>query len=185
MFSIRRWLEKKTKSVPQEIFVARSSALKTSIDTPMTVPDTAEFYIQALDNGLIEVADVIAWADNIILQEESPELSIIKVSMSASKGKHEVLSALSAVAVGANSELVQRKVLFSMGQKLSRESDYLPRAIHYLYYKIIDGEIKDEKLETQIYMLDDDFEYSASKPMNYQKIAPEVAVLLTNYATRL
>ena len=185
MFSIRRWLEKKTKSVPQEIFVARSSALKTSIDTPMTVPDTAEFYIQALDNGLIEVADVIAWADNIILQEESPELSIIEVSMSASKAKYEVFSALSAVAVGADLELVQRKILLRMAEKLAHEPEYLPLVISYLYWKAGDNEITDEGLRAEIYELDDQLEYSASRPMNYQKIAPEFAVLLTNYATRL
>ena len=180
MISLRRWFEKKKKSAPRENRVTRSS----SLSTPMTVKDTAEFYIQALDKGLVEVTEIIAWADNIILHEESPELSIIEVSMSASKVKHEVISTLSTVAVGADLELVQRKILLCMAEKLSREPDYLPNVISYLYWKVRDGEIKDEKLETQIYELDDELEYSASRPLDYRKIVPEFAALLTNYATR-
>ena len=151
----------------------------------MTVQDTAEFYIQALDNGFVEVAEVITWADNIILQEELPELSMIELSMSASKAKYEVFSALSAVAVGANLELIQRKILLRMAGKLARDPDYLPVVVSYLYWKARDNEITDEGLRAEIYELDDQLEYSASKPINYQKIAPEFAELLTNYATRL
>ena len=90
---------------------------------------------------------------------------------------------LSDIAGDANLELVQRKILLSIAEKLSRESDYLPRVIRYLYWALRDGEIIDEELETQIYQLDDELEYSASRPMDYHKIAPEVVALLTNYAT--
>lgn len=186
MLSLRRWFVGKEKSAPREKRVARSSSLSTQ----MTVKDTAEFYFQALDGGFVEVEEVIAWADDIILKEEDPDLAIIEVSMSASKGKYEMMRSLSKVPGHENSEVIRKrilierkKVLLEMSRKLSEDTDYLPSVIYYLFGMLMDDEITGEDIREQIYQLEDEFEYIASMSKGkHRKLAEKTVAFLTNYA---
>ncbi len=80
-----------------------------------SMKEQAEFYREALTGGLIEISEVIAWCDSVIMAEETPDVAIIEASLFGSAGKYRVADALSEVA-GEYSKQRVRSRLFRLKQ---------------------------------------------------------------------
>ena len=70
----------------------------------MLVPTPDDFEVQRLQlmSGLISVPDVVAWADNIILESDVPDNAIINLALSQKSPLVDVIAQLQHLACGCD-----------------------------------------------------------------------------------
>jgi hypothetical protein len=88
----------------------------------MTLKDQAEFLARALESGLKTVPEVIAWADENIMQLESPPYWLLELSLMRKVKGQDVVHALYGVAGVANEPLILR-AFFSLILEKIRSGD--------------------------------------------------------------
>jgi hypothetical protein len=113
--------------------------------------EQAEFYRAALLLGIIQIKDVIAWCDSIIIEEELPDIAIIEASMSGSKGVNAVADALSGVKGGFDKRVVTKHIFGSMYDFVSQDRKQAPKVARQLYHMAIDNDVPSDEAEPEMW----------------------------------
>lgn len=81
----------------------------------------AETFRCALLAGCATVAEVVAWADEVIAAEATPDSAIIEVSLAAHRSPIDVVSLLKAIPGHADGVQVRRRMMSRMLRLLDKE----------------------------------------------------------------
>lgn len=84
-------------------------------------PDECEVKRLQLRLGLISVADVVSWADNIILESDIPDNEIIDLALSRRLPLADVIAQLAKMAGGCDRNRAMRTVLGQMYHVLQKD----------------------------------------------------------------
>ena len=148
----------------------------------MNRAEQAEFYIWALDYGLVEVSEVIEWADSIILEDPSPDLAFINLSLAGSKKKYEAVRALAEVPGEVNQETIFRKKISTLYEVINKDKERASWVTHTLYRMMQNGDVPDEEAMDKIYIFDTRYEYVSSDDAELYK---ELVSFLRHYSSEI
>jgi len=113
--------------------------------------EQAEFYKAALLLGMVQIKDVIAWCDSIIMAEETPDIAIIEASISGSKGVNAVADALSAVKGEFDKRAVTKRIFGSMYDLVNQDRKQAPKVARQLYHMAIDNDVPSDEAEPEMW----------------------------------
>jgi len=108
--------------------------------------DEAEALARALEFGLCDVAEVIAWADAQILREDRPCEALCDVSLARGRYPQDVAGMLRRLPGMPDKAEVARLLLSLIKERLSREADCADRIASWLYQMALAEEIEDPRL---------------------------------------
>jgi hypothetical protein len=151
-----------------------------------TLRDESEALAEALEMGLCDVAEVIAWSDAQLLREEAPPISLCEVSMAHDRYPQDVAALLRqspGVPVQAN---VTGLLVALLNNKLKREPDRARRIASVLYTMALSDEIEDPDLKQVARWAWDAFDLADAGQIEEspEQVADELAVTLDRAATR-
>ena len=110
--------------------------------------DEAEALATALNIGICDVAEVIAWSDAQILREESPPRALCEVSVSHDCYPQDVAALLRQCPGVPDRSRAQRLLLLLVCDKLTRDPGCADQVAKALFQMSIADEIEDPKLKS-------------------------------------
>lgn len=113
--------------------------------------ERAEAYRAALLLGIIQIKDVTAWCDSIIIEEELPDIAIIEASISGSKGVNAVADALSGVKGESDKRVVTKRIFGCMYDFVSQDRKQAPKVARQLYHMAIDNDVPNDEAEPEMW----------------------------------
>ncbi len=119
--------------------------------------DTAEVYRIGLLIGFFQPADVVRWADAVILTSEKPDPCVIDVSLSEKKPIQDIAHLLKDIKGESHPTLPAHVLMGLMGRKLSENPGLVKRIATMAYSLAIDGKVSNDERDWLI-CFDDDFE---------------------------
>jgi len=110
--------------------------------------DEAEALAKALEIGICDVAEVIAWSDAQILREDSPPVALCEVSVSHDRYPQDVAGMLRQCPGAPCKPRIQRLLVSLVREKLRCDSSHADRVASALYQMAISDEIEDSNLKS-------------------------------------
>lgn len=146
--------------------------------------EQAEFYRVALISGLVEVSEVIAWCDSVIMAEESPDVAIIEASLFGSQGKYHVAEALSEAAGDCNSQQVRSRIFRLMHDLVVHDRKQALRVAWLLYRMALDNGGPHEENEPEMWHFYDAIDLAAEGIYgDEQKLIDEMLEFLEKHSS--
>lgn len=110
--------------------------------------DEAEALATALEIGICDVAEIIAWSDAQILREDSPPAALCEISVSHDRYPQDVAALLRRCPGAPVSSRVQRLLVLLVRQKLARDPGCADKVASALYQMALAEEIEDPQLKS-------------------------------------
>lgn len=123
----------------------------------MDIKAEAELLRLKLIAGLTSVADVIAWADEVIRAAPEPESSVIDVALAGRKGPADVAALLREVPGSYDPVSAARGLLGAMLQDLERDPQRGRELAQTVYRLACAGELPEEHFGWEAFGLDENF----------------------------
>ena len=121
--------------------------------------EMAECFRIRLMTDLCNVAEVIAWSDKIISDQDEPDIEIIEVSTCSVRKINEIISMLEKVQGECDYWLVVRKVFGLMLNMLEKDTDLAYQIAQGLYTICMEyGQYLPWEVESEIHGIDYNFE---------------------------
>lgn len=118
-------------------------------DMPMSqVRDEAEALATALEIGICNVAEVVAWSDAQILREKSPPASLCDVSVSHDRYQQDVAGLLRQCPGAPVKSRVERLLVLLLHEKLSRDARCADKVASALYQLALADDIENPGLKS-------------------------------------
>lgn len=110
--------------------------------------DEAEALATALEIGICDVAEIIAWSDAQILRQDSPPAALCDISLAHDRYPQDVAGLLRQCPGTPVKARVQRLLLLLARQKLSRGSRGADKVASVLYQMALGDDIEDSNLKS-------------------------------------
>jgi hypothetical protein len=130
---------------------------------------TSAYYKLCLLTGLVEVQEVIAWADAIIMAEDAPDISLIEVSMAGSRGLQALTNALEDVRGDYDKERVTKSVFTRMLDLTLREERSPAQIARALFVMAAEGEVPDDDARSIMMGFDEELSWAQNGSYEYVK----------------
>ena len=144
--------------------------------------EQAEIYRIGLMLGFVPVPEVIAWCDAIIMAESSPDIGVIEASISGSRGRNAVASALFEVGGEADEQSVIKEILGEMYDLLKRDRTEAAAISHWLYKMASDNLQPDDDTENDMWRFWDAVDLASEGTYGYlEGITNELLCFLQRY----
>ena len=150
----------------------------------MTTKEQAEIYSVGLPLGFFELADVITWCDTIIMEEPLPDLAIIKASLSGSKGRYAVASALSEVEGEFDKRSIFRAIFRFMYELVNEDRKRAAEVAEKLYYMAFEYGAPDDKAESEMTHYYDSIDLAVARVYgDVEQLTDEMLQFLLQYSS--
>lgn len=144
----------------------------------ISLKEQAEIFRLGLLIGNFSVKDVITWADYLIEYEDSPEMGLIEVSLSESKGINDVIAHLDNINGKYNHTIPIKTILGLLYKELSLNEEIvseIARKLYVLSLNISPTDLEEDKIN-QMNTMDDIFYISG-----WEDVAMQIKDLLEEY----
>jgi hypothetical protein len=110
--------------------------------------DEAEALAIALEIGICDVAESIAWSDAKILREDSPPAALCEVAVSHNRYPQDLAGLLRQCPGTPVNSRVQQLLVLLLREKLNRDPGSADKVASALYQMALSEEIEDEQLKS-------------------------------------
>lgn len=123
----------------------------------------AEAFRCALVAGCATVAEVVAWADEVIAADTTPDIAIIELSLAGRAALADVVALLKAVTGYADGIVVRRRLMSRMLRLLDNEPTRGQQVAHSLFRLAINGDLPEEEFGWEPFVLEDAFDLARNQ----------------------
>jgi hypothetical protein len=120
--------------------------------------ESAEALRFGLAAGSSSVADAVAWADRVVVEDPAPDVAIIEVALAVGRAAADVIALLGFVAGQADAITVTRRVLAGFLRELDAHPERGDEIARRLYQGVGQGWLPEEHFGWEASALDDEFD---------------------------
>jgi hypothetical protein len=145
--------------------------------------EQAEVLRHGLMSGSRTVADVIAWADSVILADSQPDIEVIEIATTSRRQPADVSILLRNVAGECDRLAVIRRSMTDLRRELAADPSRGPQIARWLYDLATKGELPEGEFGSEAYALENWFALAASGTLGtYDSAVSELDAYLGRHA---
>jgi hypothetical protein len=133
--------------------------------------EDAETLRLGLLTGFASIAEVVGWADTVIMRQPSPDPAIVNVALGGSRSLADMVALLSEIPGEADPIPVLKRLRGRFLSALERDQGEGARIARWLYQLAAHGEIPEEPFGWEPYGFDDMFELARQGVYGTSEIA--------------
>ncbi len=136
--------------------------LSMSTTDPKKHLELLEFFSIALSNGLIEIKEVIKWADDIIKKDTEPDYFFIELSLSASKKINDVTSLINNFIGEEKPPVSSRAILGLMFHQYSNKKIPISKVLSTISWLCWNSDLTEDE-KRHMWGVEEDYDLADSK----------------------